>query len=390
MPTATDLRTLIDALALVDHHCHGVVTDELDRDGFEELMTESPFPPPPGTSHFDTPFGLVVRRWCAPLLDLPAHCEPERYLDRRRELGAAEVNRRLLRAAGTELLLVETGYQPQAILEPDELAAAAGAAAAEVVRIEAVMERTLAEAESADAFAAGFGARLAERAASAVGLKTIVAYRGGFAFDPAPPGRAEVVEAAGRWLSRSAPGQLTDPTLLRFGIWTGVELASQRHLPIQLHSGLGDTDLTLHLANPSLLTDLIKRLQPLGVDLTLLHCYPYHREAAYLAAVFPNVYLDVGLALNYTGPSAARVLAETMELAPFTKHLYSSDAFGLAELYHAGALLFRHALTEVLAGWVGQDVCDLDGALRIARLIASENARRLYHLTEASTRDITC
>ena len=84
----------------------------------------------------------------------------------------------------------------------------------------------------------------------------------------------------------------------------------------------------------------------------LLHCYPFHRNAGYLAQVFPHVYLDVGLALNYVGARAAAVLAESLELTPFHKTLFSSDAFGLPELHHLGALLFRRAFDEVVGGWV--------------------------------------
>ena len=74
----------------------------------------------------------------------------------------------------------------------------------------------------------------------------------------------------------------------------------------------------------------------------LLHCWPYQRQAGYLAAVWPQVYLDVGLTLGYVGPTrAAAVLAEAMELTPFGKLLYSSDAFGLPELYLLGAHTFR-------------------------------------------------
>ena len=64
---------------------------------------------------------------------------------------------------------------------------------------------------------------MSTRAANAVGLKTILAYRGGFEIDPSPPSSAEVVEAAGRWLAEIENGQprLTDRTLLRYGIWAG-------------------------------------------------------------------------------------------------------------------------------------------------------------------------
>ena len=96
---------------LVDHHCHGLVTRELDRVGFEELLTEADTVSPLGTSLFDSSIGLAVRRWCAPVLDLPAYVPAEDYLARRAELGATEVNRRFLRAAGIDTLLVDDGFR---------------------------------------------------------------------------------------------------------------------------------------------------------------------------------------------------------------------------------------------------------------------------------------
>ena len=114
--------------------------------------------------------------------------------------------------------------------------------------------------------------------------------------------------------------------------------------------------------------------------MVLLHCYPYHRQAAYLANVFPQVVLDVSLAVNHVGPRASAVLAETLELAPFGSLLYASDGFGLAELHHLGAVLFREALGRVLEEWLADDVLTADDARRFARMIAGGNARRVYRL----------
>jgi predicted TIM-barrel fold metal-dependent hydrolase len=253
----------------------------------------------------------------------------------------------------------------------------------EIVRLEAVAEEVAGSGVSAERYPAAFSEALAARLQHAVGLKSILAYRGGFAVDPSPPATGEVVEAAARWLGDIQEGRsarLLDQTLLRFGIWAGVELARERRLPLQFHVGYGDPDLTLHQTNPSLLTELLKRLGALDVPVVLLHCYPYHREAAYLADMFPHVYVDLGLALTFTGASAGRIVAETMEVAPFTKQLYSSDGFGLAELHYLGAQHFRVGLARVLDGWVADGACTVSEAVRIATLIASENARRIYPL----------
>lgn len=371
-----ELEAFLRDLPLTDHHCHGVVEGELDRPGFEDLINEGFDPPPAGTSHFESPIGLAIRRWCAPALDLEPLADPERYLERRAELGAEEVNRRLLRAAGLGHLIVDSGYRSSEVTGVERTGELAGVPASEVVRLEAVAEDVAASGVDAAGYADAFREELERRCERAVGLKTIVAYRGGFAFDPRPPAAAEVVRAAERWLA--AGGRLTNPVLLRFGIYAGAELARDRGMPLQVHSGWGDPDLTLHLANPSLLTDLVKELGRMGVNVVFLHCYPYHREAAYLAAVLPNVSFDVGEAITYLGPSATRLLAEALELAPFTKQLYSSDAFGLAELYLVGAAQFRRGLAEVLGAWIADGRCSAADAERIARLVAVENAARIY------------
>ena len=82
----------------------------------------------------------------------------------------------------------------------------------------------------ASAYADAFATALEDACRDAVGLKTIAAYRGGFDFDPAPPTEDEVVLAAGAQIERASGGdaRLTDVTLLRHGIWTGICGASNR------------------------------------------------------------------------------------------------------------------------------------------------------------------
>jgi predicted TIM-barrel fold metal-dependent hydrolase len=370
------------SLALVDHHCHGVSGENLDRAEFESFINEGFDRPARGTSHFDTPIGLAVRRWCAPILDLEPFPDPDSYIDRRLDLGADEVNRRFLRSSGLGAALVDTGYVPDGGLGPEEVGELAGAQPGAIFRLESVAEEVAASGVGATEYAHAFADALGTAAERAVGLKTVVAYRGGFGFDPSVPSAQEVEAAAGRWLRATAGTvpRLEDPVLLRHGIWSGAELARDRGFPIQFHAGFGDPDLLLHEANPTLLTSLVRRLGAMPVDVVFLHCYPYHREAGYLAAMFPNVYLDVGSILHYTGPSSGRILAEALELAPFTKHLYASDAFGAAELFYLGALLFRRGLGATLDAWIQEDHCSTTEAERIAELIGRGNAVRIYPL----------
>jgi hypothetical protein len=375
------LRAAVGALQLVDHHVHGATVGDLEGAAFEAWFSESPWASPAGTTHLDSQLGFAVRGWCAPVLDLPSHVDAAEYLARRGQLGAREATRRLLAASGVGRYLVETGYQPAQTLGPAEMAAVAGARASEIVRLESVAEEVAAGGGTSTAFADRFASMLDERARHAVGLKSVIAYRHGLDFDPEPPSLGEVRRAAGKWLRRRETGDvpLTDPVLLRHLLWAGAE----RGLPLQFHVGYGDPDLTLHRCDPSLMTDFLRLIQDRQVPVMLLHGYPYHRTAGYLAHVFPHVYLDVGLAVNYTGARSRAVVAESLEVAPFGKVLFSSDAYGPAELHYLGAVLWRRAMAGVLGEWVESGEWSSADAVRVANMVGAGNAKRVYRLEES-------
>ncbi len=371
----------LDGLGLVDHHCHGAVTRALDPEGFASLLTEGGAWP--DASPFDTPAGISVRRHCAPLLDLPRHAPADVYLARRAALGPEEVNRRFLRAARVGTFCVDTGHAPHRVTTPAELAAASGAETYEVVRLEAVAEAVAAAGVEADAYGEAFRAAVwkAVRRPGVVAVRSVAAYRTGLDLDPSWPGKAEVTEAAGRWLARG--GRLDEPVLVRHLLWTAVELG----LPLQLHTGFGDGDLRLHRSDPALLTDWL-RLTAGTVPVLLLRCWPYQRQAAYLSVVFERVHLDVGLTLHHVGPArAGAVLAEALEITPFRKLLYGSGAYGPAEFHHLGALAFRRGLAGLLRARVDADELSAADAVRIARWTGRDNARRVYRLPGESTDD---
>jgi uncharacterized protein len=366
-------------IPLVDQHCHPVVLADPARSQFELMLSEARDPQARGVTEFDTQVGLAVRRWSAPVLGLPPHADPDEYLARRSSLGPDESSRRLLLACGTSDLLVDTGLVVPGMCNLEELRRLSAARVHEVVRLETVAEALAAGEVGADEFGAALTAELGRRAEGAVGFKTVAAYRVGLDLPAAPPDAAEVRRAADRWLARcrrTGRYRLDEPTLVAHAVWSCLPLG----LPVQVHTGFGDPDLTLHRADPSLLTPFLRALPAEAPPIVLLHCYPYHRQAACLAAVFPKVALDLSLAVNHVGARAADVVAETLELAPFGSVLYGSDGIGLAELHHLGAVLFRRALPQVLEEWVTDDVLTAADASRYARMIARDNARRIYAL----------
>lgn len=372
----TALAELAQTVQLVDHHCHGVLGTDPDRTSFELLATESDWPAPGSTSVFDTQFGVAMRAECAPLLDLPRHVDAGTYLARRHELGHEEVTRRLLRATGIGTYLVETGYRSADVLGPERLAEVAGARAHEVVRLERLAEDAAAGRPSVDAFLADLETSIDRAAESAAGFKSIIAYRYGLDFDPDRPTDAEVRTAAADWLAGldGAAPRLNDPVLLRHLLWSAVD----RGRPLQMHVGYGDSDIVLHRCDPSKMTEFLRRTRTSGATIMLLHCYPYHRQAAILAQVYPHVYLDTGAAVNYTGLGSEWVVAEALEMAPFTKMLFSTDAFGLPELYLCGAVLWRRAVAGIFGRWVAEDRMGESDAARYLGLIAHGNSTLAY------------
>lgn len=375
-----ELSEALSSLRLVDHHVHSSLADPVTSAELGELLSESDRPAAQGTSRFDSQLGFAVRRHCAPLLGLARHCEVEEYVAARTALGVEKVDRRLLGAAGVDRWLVDTGFRGDDLVDLAALGARVpNASVQEVVRLETVLESVALEGDVAG-LESRFLSALEQATTSAIGLKSVIAYRHGFDFDPARPTPDEVRSAADRWLRSQGPTpdaasvRVDDPVLLRMLLWHGVD----RGLPLQLHAGFGDPDLDLHRCDPSLLVDWLRRVEPSGTAVMLLHCYPYHRQAGFLAHAFPHVYFDVGLAMNYTGAASPTVLAESLELAPFGKQLYSSDAWGPSELHLLGAVLWRRGMGGVLSQWVRSGEWSLDDALRVATMIGRSNAERVY------------
>lgn len=374
------IQEYVDDLALVDHHVHGAFRADGSEARFQNSLNEAakdPLTDP--AAAYDSQLGFAVRRWCSEILDLPVHAAPDEYWRRRCELGEAEVNRRMLGAAGVDHWLVDTGFRADDLLSVRDIADLSGGQALDVVRLESVAETVAAQFDCASDYADTFRDALTQRSRTAIAAKSVIAYRIGFAHDLSRPSDSDVAAAAGRWLDTlDAPGdpRLVDPVLLRFGIHTAVDLG----LPLQLHVGLGDSDLDLRSVDPLHLLDFLRAHESTGVPLLLLHCYPFERQAGYLAQAFETVHIDVGLAINHLGSRSRSLIERSLELAPFGKVLYSSDAFGPAELHYLGARQWRAGMGAVLARNVTDGEWSERDATRVATMIGRDNARRVYRL----------
>jgi predicted TIM-barrel fold metal-dependent hydrolase len=371
--TVSALTEHIAGVPLIDQHAHGCWLSAGDRSRFENALNEANIEPLADfDSGFDTQLGFAVRAHCAPLLGLAQHAEPEEYWERRNQHTEAGLARIFLRAAGVTDWLIDTGYA-DGVAEVAQVAEVSANRAHEVVRLEQVAEQA---AASPGDYAVAFEQTLRQRMRTAVGTKSVLAYRSGFDGDLTEPSAAEVASAAAQW--RDDGGRrLTDRVLLRFGLHEALRVGK----PLQLHVGFGDRECDLHKTNPLLLLDFLR--QSGDTPIMLLHCYPYEREAGYLAQAFNNVYLDGGLSINHMGARSPAFIARLLELAPFRKIVYSSDGFGPAELHYLSTTLWRTGIHRVLSGWVDAGDWSLTDAIRVVTLIARDNAARIYRLSDA-------
>lgn len=394
------LADAIHAMPLVDHHVHGLLRDPLDEQDLLDALVQAGHGD--RTAVFDSQVGFAIRRICAPELGLPAFADAADYLAARVDLGFDEATHRLLGASGIRTFLIDDGHAPERLLPDDRMMqlAGPGARSHRIVRLETLAEQVMADAASGADFVDRLAAAFTAAAGVAVGFKTVAAYRSGLALAPSRPTSAELADAADRWFTASrrdpvasatagdrppavsdrdpaASARLDDPTIIAHLAWWALE----RGAVLQVHVGFGDPDLRLDRADPFLLQPFIAATQHTGGRLALLHCYPFLREAGMLAHLYPHVHLDAGLAIGHVGANAEVLVRETLDLAPFTRVLFSSDAWGVPERVLLGARLWREATTRVLSEYVTAHGWPVDEAIRVAELMAWRNAETLYGRT---------
>jgi predicted TIM-barrel fold metal-dependent hydrolase len=118
------------------------------------------------------------------------------------------------------------------------------------------------------------------------------------------------------------------------------------------------------------------------VAVVLLHCYPFVRQAAWLASTLPHVHLDLSLALLLAGHRGAELVSEALELAPASRLLFATDASRTAEVFYLATRWWRDALAGALGRLVEASEVGEEQALDWAGLVLAGNARRLYGLAD--------
>ncbi len=378
------------AAAFVDHHCHSLVESWAKADtppwpAWRRCFTESTservlardVPDLLGYRHFLLALAKLVgaetgrEREVVAARDRLAGTDPGGYL------------RRLLDDAGIARLLVDTGYGWPGTLAPAELERATARPVHEVVRLESVAEALLAAggpaAGSLDGLVDAFEERVVEAIeAGAVALKSVLAYRAGLHLDAC--GLRELRSAFGRLDVTAQARRLDDPVLGPFLVRRAAEVAALWSVPLQFHTGFGDEDIRLPGADPALLRPLLHDPRTEACPVVLLHCYPFVGAAAYMAGTYPQVYLDLSLAVPLAEPVAAGLVREALGLCPAGKLLAASDGHSFPEMHWWGATVWRRALGSVLQAETARGDLDEPAAADLTERILGGTATRLYGL----------
>ncbi|MDJ0659675.1 MAG: amidohydrolase family protein [Crocosphaera sp.] len=377
------LKKDIFEIPAIDHHCHNLLQPKwVDNAAYTTAFTEGN---DPEILNYHAHYTLFFRR---SLRDIGAllNCDPieESIIKTRQTLGIEELSQKCFNSANLESIFLDDGFLPDFILpwqwhQQFTLVF-------RLIRLEYLAENLINTINDFDEFLEQFRQTIESKSSEVIGLKSIAAYRSGLTIEAIPKPTAELRFRQIRQDNTNQKIRLTDKILIDFLLGIALDIAAENKLPIQFHTGFGDRDLDLRFSNPLCLRQLLENPRWKEVPIILLHAsYPYTKEAGYLASVYPQVYLDFGLAIpSLSIQGMKRVLKELLELAPTTKILYSSDAHNIPELYYLGAKWGRKLLAEVLEEAVKDGDLGEEEALEIAINILQSNAKRIYPYTENS------
>ncbi len=157
-----------------------------------------------------------------------------------------------------------------------------------------------------------------------------------------------------------------------------IQLAAEKGLPVQIHTGLqeGNENIITN-SNPTLLINLFREYKEVRFD--VFHgSYPYTGELAALAKNFQNVYVDMCW-LHIISPYGARqALAEWLDTVPWNKIFGFGGDYIFAEGVYGHSVIARENIAKVLAEKVEEGSYTQEQAIHLAQKLLRDNAYEFF------------
>jgi hypothetical protein len=309
-------------------------------------------------------------------------CEPAEVVARRDELASSDwpgYVRGLFADSGTTGMVMDAGWQGMAPGGADTYAQVSGVPVWELARLEPVIDRLLGDGRAAPEIVDAVDAFIDQAVRDgAVGFKTVLAYRTGLAVDPdATLAQAEQGLAADR--GAGVPVRRSGKALRDLLFRRLLERCADASRPLQVHTGMGDSEIRLAESDPLLLDEVLRTSAGSSVDVVLIHAsYPWHEQAGYMASVRRRVWTEYSLCNLFSPATTADRLLRLLDVAPAGRITVGSDGHGMPESHWFGCVVLRDAwriVRERLEGSVTEAWLDEAG-----ERIFETNARALYHL----------
>ncbi|KAI1270629.1 amidohydrolase-domain-containing protein [Xylariaceae sp. FL1019] len=357
------IHSVIDACPIVDNHAHPLLRAEwLYNYPLLSIASEAH-----GDALEDSKYSLAHIRATNILAEILG-CEPEWNAVEAAIVGKQITNSEAWTRVcldGIETILVDDGLDGQQRVEPYSwLDSFTRSKCKRIVRIEALAEYWIVSwlRDLADVRTSSLAEHLLEKIRfglakcledpEVVGFKSVICYRGGLDIPSANDiSKAAARDALSKLIDNHRSGandfienkRLQHPAINHYLIHLIAQMIRdhpvQLKKPIQFHTGLGDNDIgiecifTLTKSSPSHMQTFIREYPT--VPIVILHAsYPWTREAGYLAAMYKNVYADIGEVFPFLSQHGQEsVIKQILELCPWSKILWSTDGHWFPETY---------------------------------------------------------
>ncbi|EEF42861.1 Protein fluG, putative [Ricinus communis] len=381
------LREAIEKIDLIDGHAHNIVAIDSSFpfiNGFSEAA---------GDALSFVNYSLSFKRNLREIAELYG-CENtlQAVEDHRRSSGLESISTKCFEAAKISAILIDDGLKLDKMHDVEWhkcLAPFVG----RVLRIEHLAEEILDKGTAdgstwtLDKFTKTFIKNLKSYPFN---YFCIAAYRSGLEISTNVT-RKDAEEGLAEILHAGKPVHIANKSFIDYIFTHSLKVAVEFDLPMQIHTGFGDKDLDLRLSNPLHLRMVLEDDRFSKCCIVLLHAsYPFSKEASYLASVYPQVYLDFGLAvpkLSIHGMISS--LKELLELAPINKVMFSTDGYAFPETYYLGAKKTREIIFAVLRDACYDGDFTVSEAIEAAKYILAQNAIKLYKIDMGTKAFIT-